>query len=109
VNAARVIEGEVIAYLGSYGRPEHLRGTPAEALESLCFSTSPNMGDHGWTRVGKATVTVEIVDEKSIFENKVASLRAEKAQVMAKATAEATEIERKIQTLLAITFEGEAA
>lgn len=104
----RTITGEINAYLHGSGDPELLRGDLREAISELAFCTSDSMESVGWTRVGKATITVEIPDDKQLVENKVESLRAQKDSVLAKATATATEIERKIQNLLAISYDSEA-
>lgn len=101
----RTITGKIYAYLTEYGDPERLRGKDDEAITELTFCYSDDMETCGWTKVGKATVTVKLVDEKQIIENKVESLRTQKACVMAEATAQATEIERKIQNLLAISYD----
>lgn len=104
----RTITGEITAWLTDSGNPDVLRGKPEDALNVMAFSIYDSMEQHGWTRVGKATITVDVVDEKQLVENKVASLRTMKATVMAEATATATEIERKIQNLLAISYDSEA-
>lgn len=108
--SARRIEGELVAYLPIGETPEILqRSDPVKVLDALSFSSLDSMENIGWTRVGIARIVVEIVDEQRIVANKVTSLRAEKVKVVADATAKATEIERRIQSLLALPFDGGAA
>lgn len=74
-------------------------------LEDLIFHNN-SMTVAGWTFAGDAEITVAIVDEKSLVENKVAALREEAKTIRAEATAKVTKIESQIQNLLAISFDG---
>lgn len=56
----------------------------------------------GWTFAGLADVTLRLTDMNGLVAEKVESLRAKRVEVLAKAQAEATQIERQINTLLAI-------
>ena len=64
--------------------------------------------DGGGSLVGTAEVTITLHDADDLIANKVAALRAEKAQTLAEAEAKATRLERQIQQLLAITHEVQA-
>jgi hypothetical protein len=75
-----------------------------EGARRLSFFRA-DMSAYGFLYIGKATITVEIPDEKELVENAVASLREQAAHIRAKATAECTEIEGQIQQLLAITYQ----
>lgn len=99
----QTITGEVFAYLTDNSGPEDLR---EHGIGALKFSNYGGMASSGWTMVGKATVSVEIPDERTLVENKVDSLKAEATKLRAETEARLTEIDRKINTLLAITFEG---
>lgn len=59
-----------------------------------------------WTRIGEATITVDVPDENEIKLSMVESLKAERERVLADAQVKANEIEEKIQNLLAITWNG---
>ncbi len=61
----------------------------------------------GWTFAGEAEITLQLVDHKALVENKVEALKAEVKSIKAEATMKVTQIERQIQTLLAITYEPE--
>lgn len=58
----------------------------------------------GWVLVGYADVTLHLSDEKELVAHKVDALQAKKRQVLAEAHAEATRIDRQINTLLAIDY-----
>lgn len=58
--------------------------------------------------VGRADITLVLDDPAKITESQLTTLRAQKASVLAEAQNKATEIERQIQTLLAITNEVQA-
>lgn len=79
----------------------------AELLQNLLFDKADSKGfGSGYSLVGTAEVTLTIADPDDLIANKVAALKAEKAQTLADAEAKATRIERQIQQLLAITHEG---
>jgi hypothetical protein len=90
----------------SYG-PDDLKADNDRAVSALSIFAPchGNMGTLGYCLVGDATITIESVDEKTLVENKVDALKAEKAKVLGDAYARATELESKIQKLLAITYE----
>lgn len=73
-----------------------------EIVDTLVFSNA-DMKKHSYTLVGEACIHVQLVDDRAVVENKVESLQAEKTALLAEAHAKATSIDRKIQTLLAIT------
>lgn len=60
----------------------------------------------GYIQVGTATVEIELMQRDEINSGAVVALRKQKAAVLAKAQNEATEIEQRIQSLLAITNEA---
>lgn len=99
-------------FTGDYYGPQHLTGDPEQAIDALSFYSTgidPKTGQlrrpAGWTLVGYADVVVRPLPEQQLVESKVEALRAQKAEVLAKAQAEATDIDRKINTLLCLTFE----
>ncbi len=104
---SRTIKATTIAWLTSYRGPGDLAiDDEGRAVENLCFSRNEMMGtgDDPWTRVGIANITVELVDDTQMVENKVEALRAEKTAMLATAQARATNIDRKINELLAIDW-----
>lgn len=62
--------------------------------------------EQGYIQVGTAEVEITLHSSEESTKNAVAALTRKKESVLANAQAEATEIERKIQTLLAITYEA---
>ncbi len=71
-------------------------------LAGLTFSDHPDMGSFGWTKIGLATITLDIPDDNALVSAAVKALQAEAANIRAKATAEVTAIEGMINQLLAI-------
>jgi hypothetical protein len=71
------------------------------------FFTAPivDMTDQGWTLAGEAEITVNLVDEQTLIDNKVSALREELKTVRAEAHKKSVEIEDMISQLLAITYE----
>lgn len=65
-----------------------------------------DMTSSGWTKVGTAVITMEVVDKAAMVESKIESLRALQTKTIADAQAKSTEIEGQIQKLLAISHEG---
>lgn len=59
-----------------------------------------------WIKVGEAEITLTINTDSEITASAVEALRKEQQTVRADAEVKAMEIERRIQTLLAITFEA---
>lgn len=79
--------------------PDELK-TP-EGVATLNFSRH-DMTMSGWTFVGDATITVDILETRALVDNKVAALREQAASIRAEATAKVTKIEGQIQQLLCI-------
>lgn len=109
--SARTIRGSLKAYISEHSSigPDELKNMPEEKLvRSLSYSMH-DMTTNGWTLVGIAQLTVELAADQDIINGQVNALKLQKQQVLAKAEAESTRIERQIQSLLAISYEGGAA
>lgn len=105
----RTITGTIGAYItGSLG-PADLIGDPCQVLNNLSYFNYSGMENYGWARVGTATITVEIEDEQQLIRNKIDALKSEKNAILGEAQAKATEIDGKINNLLAITYVPEEA
>ena len=104
------ITGKVNAYMTKYSciRPEDFK-TPTAALITALQYTTPNNIPDGWTLVGEATVTLELIDQDAIVSNKVESLRAELQQHRADAHVAQKHLEDQISKLLAISYESTGA
>lgn len=99
-------------FTSDYHGPDDLTGTPERAIDAVSFYSTgidPTTGElrrpAGWTLVGYADVVLRPLPERQLIDSKVEALRAQKAEVMAKAQAEVTDIDRKINTLLCLTFD----
>jgi hypothetical protein len=108
---SRVIEGTTSAWLTEYSRigPKELRENDGDNLVNRMSFSAHDMTSGGWVRVGRARIEVTLDSSDEIVTGQVAALRAQQTQVRAEAEAKATEIERRIQTLLAISYDGDAA
>lgn len=101
---------ETKAWITEYNRktPAELR-TP-EGASSLFYSGDDHSGvGNGWTLAGTATITLDLVDDRVLVDNKVASLREQAANIRAEATGKAARIEGQIQQLLCIENSPAAA
>lgn len=113
----KTITGNINAFVTEYKGESYARAIQAlkagkgrvdDVIDQLSFSHL-EMSNHGWTKIGTAEITITFDDDDTVRENLVASLKAQKAEVLATAQAEATRIEERIQSLLAIEFDGGAA
>lgn len=77
-----------------------------EILTSIRF-TNLDMTVAGWTTVGTAEIEVTLHDDDKVKENLIESLQEQKKTIMAQTQVKLNQIEEKIQSLLAITYEGE--
>lgn len=66
---------------------------------------SGHWAGQGYVQVGTAKVEIEFMQRDEITSGAVVALRKQKNEVLAQAQKQATEIEKKIQSLLAITNE----
>lgn len=61
----------------------------------------------GYRHVGWAAISIQILPTKTMLNSAVEALQAEKQAVLADAQKRATDIEREIQNLLAISYDTE--
>jgi hypothetical protein len=105
----RIIKATVVAWLNSMTSksPEQLWAEPTHVCGSVLSFGEPdlNMEGCGWTRVGTAEMTVTLVDDRQIIDNKVASLRAQLQKNRADAHMREQEILHNISKLLALEFD----
>jgi hypothetical protein len=89
------------AWISEYNRctPREL-ATP-EGAATLMYSNI-DMSSAGYTFAGTAEVTLDLLDQNALVNNKVAALREQAAGIRAGATAKCTRIEGQIQQLLCI-------
>ena len=109
--SARTITGTVLAFVSQYTDPTNLHEhkNPLGAIVFAQRDHAEFWAKDGYTMVGEVDVTVRLMSHDAMVQAKVESLRAEKAKTLADAQAKATAIEKRIQSLLAISFDGGAA
>jgi hypothetical protein len=95
---------DVGVWLTEYADPAGLRSDDdVRFARTITFSTN-DMRDCGWTRVGTATVTVELVDEKSVIESKVDSLQKQLQKERADSEVKCNRILEQISKLQALEY-----
>lgn len=103
------ITAEVQAWISPYSSlgPEDIK--PGMRMGALTFIPIDDDSSYylreGYTRAGTAVITFTPLGTKEIISSKVESLRAQQTKAIADAQAKSTELEEKIQRLLAITYE----
>lgn len=75
---------------------------------SFLTLSGPDCADHEWAYVGEFNLVVEVPAGFDPVPDQVKALEKKKADVLACAHAEAVDIDRKIQTLLAIDYTPKA-
>ncbi len=81
-----------------------LPGSKDSSFVRSCNFSFGEMQNHGWTRTGVATITVELIDEKALIANKVESLNVQLRQVRADAEVRCNRILEQISKLQALEF-----
>lgn len=106
MSAARTITGTTKAWITEHStaRPEHLAEGDPRLVKWLAYSDM-DMGTEGWVLVGKAQITIDLPSLDEVVTNQVAALRQQITNVRAEAENKATQLERQVQQLLAITME----
>lgn len=99
------IKGKTTVWLsGSYYGPDDLKKDGSKAVGKLSYSDH-DMTEQGWTKIGTAQITLDLIDDEQMVANKVVSLNAEIRKIRANSENAITELQAKIQSLLAITNE----
>ena len=90
--------------------PEHSQLSPEDmqggdnAIQQLAFCTA-DMKTSGWTYVGEATITVDmILSHSELIASKIETLKAQQAMLRVEAQEKCNLLEDMIQNLLAITY-----
>jgi hypothetical protein len=89
--------------------PDHSSLSPGEvqgdkAIQQLAFCTA-DMKASGWTYVGEATITVDmILSPSELIASKIETLKSLQTKVRVEAQEKCNRLEDKIQNLLAITY-----
>lgn len=94
--------------------PEYSSLTPdelqkPEAIDHFIYSHL-DMRSTGWTYVGEATISVDVVlKPDELIVSKIETLREKQKKIRAEAEEQSRQIEGMIQNLLAISYTPEAA
>ena len=108
--SARTIEASIDAWL-----PDHVGISAADLLsmDALRLVNGFGYSVHDmaprWLKVGTARITVEIADVDAFVDLQINALKEARQKVLADAQLKATEIDRQIQSLLAIEHDTGAA
>lgn len=104
------IKGKAAVVVGKYHSydPRNPGATPVEAfaysnLEDGGIRPDSYYAREGYVCIGTADITITLLPERQVTENQVAALRKQKTAVQANAVAKCAQIDREIQSLLAIT------
>lgn len=97
--------GTITAWMTPYNLLNADQLRDPECVQQLSYSHH-NMAPE-WVKVGTAEITVTLETDANITNGAITALRAEQQQVRADAEMKAQQIERRIQTLLAITMDVE--
>lgn len=106
----RTVTADVAAWItNETTSPEFLlTGEPADVIGTLYFHNFDGCIPDGWVKAGDATVTLTLVGERELINNKAAKLRVEINKVQADAEIRINELKGKLQNLLAITCQPES-
>ena len=97
--------GTITAWMTPYNTLNADQLRDPKCVQQLSYSHH-NMAP-AWVKVGTAEITVTLETDANITNGAITALRAEQQQVRADAEMKAQQIERRIQTLLAITMDVE--
>ena len=86
--------------------PEQILNPTGDQLVREVAFINLDMTDHGYTKIGIATIEFDLIDRNEMIDNKVIALRAELQGVKAEAQVKVQRIEEQLQSLLAITNEA---
>ena len=101
----KTITATVPAWITTSGNIENLDGTPEQAVCEAYFYEH-DMTRSGWTRIGTATITLNIISTDGLVQNQVAALEAEMNAVLADAQQKCNYFRERISKLQALTFEA---
>ena len=102
----KTITATVPAWITTNGDIENLNGTPEQAVCAAYYYEKSDMTGAGWTRIGTATITLEIVSTDSLVQNQVSALEKQMNAVLADAQQKCNYFKDRISKLQALTFEA---
>lgn len=101
----RTVKG-VNVWITEHTRPECLKSeSDVTFMQTITLSTH-DMRSCGWTKVGVASITVELIDEKKLIDSKVESLQAQLAKDRADSEVRQNAILLQISKLQALEFDA---
>lgn len=99
----RTLTAETKVFASEYsgiGPKELVEWTDEQLADRMIYSRSGNMD--GWTQIGTATVSVELLESEQVIACAVEGLKAELQKTLADAEVKANMIREKIQNLLCL-------
>lgn len=78
----------------------------SERIASNLFFCDTEMSGSGWTRVGKADITIRLVGEDELVQGQIAALEKQRTAVLAEAQEKCNYINDRISKLQALTFDA---
>lgn len=84
-----------------YYGPAEIKRDGAKCVGKLSYCDH-DMTSTGWTKIGKAQITLDLLSDEKMVESKVASIQAEITRVRADAENTITQLAEKLNSLLAI-------
>lgn len=105
----RIVEGTINAFVTPHSGvdPNDLQTADGQKLVSHLSYSALEMKGTDWVKVGTVRMELTIDPKDEIVTDAVRGLRVQQQEIRAEAEKKATEIERRIQSLLAITFDPE--
>ena len=105
----KTITGTLDAYLlGDIYGMEALNNPDSNRALCCCSFFNYKPSGRAYVKVGTATITLTLIDEKEMIADAIESMRRERDNVRAEAEMKCRQIEEKIANLLAITYQPEA-
>lgn len=114
MNKPITIQGEALALVSQWSNFDPRHPEKGQVPIDFTFVGMHHLVDgrlgHAWSEnyalAGTATIVVSLHGYEQITANRIAQLQAERAKILAEAQAKATEIDRRIQSMLAIEHGG---
>ena len=101
----KTITATVPAWITTSGNIENLKGTPEQAVCEAYFYEH-DMTSAGWTNIGTATITLNIISTDELVQNQVSALEKQMNEVLADAQQKVNYFKDRISKLQALTFDA---
>lgn len=99
----RKVSGITKAWLGQYTNLSVTANPNDDAIVNEISFSKSDMSAHGWTFIGEARVSLNMISDDEIINSKISTLKAQKQKIQAEAYVQANDIDEEINKLLCIT------